>query len=66
MKISKKRTEAGTDIEEVKRQNANSGLSYNEVKKMIAQTGGKGTARYSDTDPEQIRKANEPKNPAPS
>ena len=37
MKISKKLTEAGTDIEEVKRQNANSGLSYNEVKKMIAQ-----------------------------
>lgn len=62
MKISKKVTEAGTDIEEVKRQNANSGLSYNEVKEILAQTGGKGTAQYSDTDPAQIRKANEPTN----
>jgi phage terminase large subunit len=59
MKISKKFTEAGTDIEEVKRQNANSGLSYNEVKEILAHTGGKGTAQFSDTDPEQVRKANE-------
>ncbi|MFC5601888.1 gamma-type small acid-soluble spore protein [Sporosarcina koreensis] len=56
MKISKKLTEAGTDIEEVKRQNANSGLSYNEVKELIARNGGKGTAQYSDTDPAQVRK----------
>lgn len=56
MKISKKRTEAGTDIEEVKRQNADSGLTYNEVKAIIAQNGGKGTAQYSDTDPAQVRK----------
>ncbi|MCG7343364.1 gamma-type small acid-soluble spore protein [Sporosarcina sp. ACRSL] len=61
MKEPKKFTEAGTDIEEVKRQNANSGLSYNEVKNLLAQTGGKGTAKYSDTDPMEIRKANEPK-----
>ncbi|MFD1205983.1 gamma-type small acid-soluble spore protein [Sporosarcina contaminans] len=56
MKDSKKFTEAGTDIEEVKRQNAQSGLSYYEVKELIARTGGKGTAMYSDTDPEQIKK----------
>ncbi|MGG0668555.1 gamma-type small acid-soluble spore protein [Lederbergia citrisecunda] len=61
MKISKKFTVAGTDIEEVKKQNANSGLSYNEVKEVLARTGGIGTAKYSDTDPAQIRKDNEPK-----
>lgn len=32
----KKFTEVGTDIEEVKRQNANSGMSYNEVKASLA------------------------------
>ncbi|WP_336823178.1 gamma-type small acid-soluble spore protein [Sporosarcina sp. USHLN248] len=56
MKDSKKFTEAGTDIEKVKRQNAQSGLSYYEVKELIARTGGRGTAMYSDTDPEQIKK----------
>lgn len=30
-------TVAGTDIEEVKRQNANSGLSYNELNEWFAQ-----------------------------
>ncbi|WML40154.1 hypothetical protein RCG19_00245 [Neobacillus sp. OS1-2] len=29
-------TKAGTDIEEVKRLNSQSGLSYNEVKKLLA------------------------------
>lgn len=33
----KKYTEAGTDIEEVKRLNAASGLSYNDVKALLAQ-----------------------------
>ena len=33
----KKYTEAGTDIEEVKRLNAESGLSYNDVKALLAQ-----------------------------
>ncbi|PID20146.1 hypothetical protein CSV61_16135 [Sporosarcina sp. P3] len=32
----KKYTEAGTNIEDVKKQNANSGLTYNEVKELIA------------------------------
>ena len=34
----KKYTKAGTDIEEVKRLNAASGLSYNEVKALLAQS----------------------------
>jgi hypothetical protein len=34
---NKKKTIAGTDIEEVKRLNASSGLSYNEVKKLLAE-----------------------------
>lgn len=33
----KKFTEAGTDIDEVKRLNAASGLSYNDVKALLAQ-----------------------------
>lgn len=42
-------TVVGTDIEEVKRLNANSGLSYNEVKALLARTtGGRGTAIYND------------------
>lgn len=50
-------TEVGTDIDEVKRQNANSGLSYNEAKALIArETGGYGTAKYSTTDPEAVKR----------
>lgn len=48
-------TVAGTDINEVKRQNANSGLTYNEVKALIAKSGGKGTGVYSDTNPEMVK-----------
>ncbi|MED3550449.1 hypothetical protein [Cytobacillus praedii] len=33
---TKKYTVVGTDIEEVKRLNRNSGLSYNEVKELLA------------------------------
>jgi hypothetical protein len=55
------RTIAGTDIEEVKRKNAQSGMSYNEVKAFIAQTtGGHGTAKYSDTNAEEVKKRNHP------
>ncbi|MEG0259521.1 MAG: gamma-type small acid-soluble spore protein [Lysinibacillus sp.] len=43
-----KYTAAGTNIDEVKRENAASGLSYNEVKEMLAKTGGQNTAIYSD------------------
>ncbi|MEH6937112.1 hypothetical protein V7056_04515 [Bacillus sp. JJ664] len=32
----KKLTIAGTDIEEVKKQNADSGLTYNQVKQLLA------------------------------
>ena len=48
-------TSVGTDINEVKRQNAESGLSYNEVKKLLAQRGGVGTEIYSDTDVEEVK-----------
>lgn len=55
----KRFTEAGTDIEEVKRQNANSGPTYNEIKEILAKTGGFGTAVYSDTNVEEVRKKNQ-------
>lgn len=48
-------TSVGTDIDEVKRKNAEAGLSYNEVKKLLAQSGGVGTAIYSDTDKEEVK-----------
>ena len=48
-------TSAGTDIAEVKRKNAEAGLSYNEVKKLLAQSGGVGTEIYSDTDKEEVK-----------
>jgi hypothetical protein len=52
-----KYTAAGTDIENVKEKNANSGMSYNEVKAYMAKTtGGHGTAKYSNTDAEQMRR----------
>lgn len=51
----KEYTEVGTDINEVKKKNAESGLSYNEVKALLAQTGGKGTIQYSNTDLEEIK-----------
>lgn len=37
MTSQKRYTVAGTDIEEVKRLNSQAGLSYNEVKKLLAQ-----------------------------
>ncbi|WP_276310240.1 hypothetical protein [Bacillus salacetis] len=38
---NKKFTAAGTDIEEVKRLNDQSGLSYNQVKQLLAEKGKK-------------------------
>ena len=52
-------TSTGTNIHEVKRKNAASGLSYNEVKALLAKTGGKGTAIYSDTDAHEVKIANQ-------
>lgn len=49
-------TSAGTDINEVKRKNAASGLSYNEVKEMLARSDGQGTAIYSDTKSNEVKK----------
>lgn len=48
-------TVAGTNIVEVKKQNQESGLSYNEVYALLAKTGGKRTSIYSDTNREKIR-----------
>jgi hypothetical protein len=49
-------TSVGTDIEEVKQKNANSGLSYNEAKRLLAETtGGNGTAKYSNTNADEVR-----------
>lgn len=49
-------TSSGTNIDEVKRKNAESGLSYNEVKEILAKNGGHGTKIYSDTDVEQVKR----------
>lgn len=53
-------TTAGTNIDAVKRQNERSGMTYNEVKELLAQTtGGHGTGIYSDTNIEDVRKKNQ-------
>jgi hypothetical protein len=51
-------TASGTNINDVKRKNAEAGLSYNEVKELLAKTGGHGTAKYSDTDSEEVKAQN--------
>jgi hypothetical protein len=49
-------TEVGTNIDEVRKQNAQSGLSYNEAKAKLAQTTrGKDTKKYSNTKIGEIR-----------
>ncbi|WP_238602119.1 gamma-type small acid-soluble spore protein [Lysinibacillus parviboronicapiens] len=52
-------TSSGTNINEVKRQNAASRLSYNEVKELLAKNGGQGTAIYSDTNVQEVKKENQ-------
>ncbi|MCM3585304.1 gamma-type small acid-soluble spore protein [Mesobacillus maritimus] len=52
----KKYTQVGTDIESVRQKNADSGMSYNEVKQYLAKTtGGRGTAQYSNTNVEEVK-----------
>lgn len=48
-------TVSGTNIEEVKRKNENSGLTYNEIKEMLAKTGGQGTGVYSETNVDEVK-----------
>jgi len=48
-------TSAGTNINEVKQKNADAGLSYKEVKALLAKSGGHGTSIYSDTDIEEVK-----------
>ncbi len=44
-------SESGTNVDEVKRNNANSGMTYNEVKKVLANTiGNLDEGSYSQTD----------------
>jgi hypothetical protein len=58
--MEKKYTETGTDIEQVKKLNEQSGMSYNEAKAYIARTtGGRGTGIYSNTDAKSVRKKNQ-------
>ncbi|GIN57096.1 gamma-type small acid-soluble spore protein [Lederbergia ruris] len=53
-------TISGTSIEEVKRKNAESGMSYNEALEWIAKTtGGRGTDIYSDTNVEEVKRRNQ-------
>lgn len=51
-------TQTGTDIEEVKRNNANSGLTYNQVKQLIAKTVGSEQTEFGSEQvfPEQQKK----------
>ncbi|MCM3388547.1 gamma-type small acid-soluble spore protein [Ureibacillus chungkukjangi] len=49
-------TVSGTDIEEVKRKNAASGMSYKEVMEYLASTGGKNTKMFSDTNIDEVKK----------
>ncbi|WP_342670281.1 gamma-type small acid-soluble spore protein [Bacillus solimangrovi] len=47
---------SGTNIDAVKRQNDRSGMTYNEVKQLLASTtGGHGTNKYSDTNVDQVK-----------
>ncbi|MBB6453808.1 hypothetical protein HNQ94_002259 [Salirhabdus euzebyi] len=49
-------TRVGTNINDVKEKNAQSGLSYNEAKELIAKTtGGRDTAKYSNTNIEEVQ-----------
>lgn len=60
MEKGKRNTVVGTNIETVKQSNEQSGMSYNEAKEYIAKTsGGQGTAIFSDTNGDQIRKQNQ-------
>ncbi|TSI10669.1 gamma-type small acid-soluble spore protein [Lysinibacillus sp. BW-2-10] len=54
MENNQRFTVAGTDIEEVKQKNAQSGLSYKEVLEVLAATGGTGTKQFSNTDAEEV------------
>ncbi|MFC7687282.1 gamma-type small acid-soluble spore protein [Ureibacillus sp. GCM10028918] len=55
-------TVSGTNIDEVKRKNAASGLSYKEVMENLAKTGGKNTKVYSDTEEEEVKRQIHPLN----
>ena len=50
-------TASGTNISDVKRNNENSGLTYNEVKEVLAKkTGNSDAGSYSQTDIKNVQK----------
>ena len=52
-------TEAGTNIADVKRNNENSGLTYNQVKQVLAQkTGNLDAGSYSQTEIKNVQRKN--------
>lgn len=52
-------TKSGTNIEEVKKNNAHSGLTYNEIEQLIAEkTGRQDTEIASEQDISNLRKKN--------
>ena len=53
-------TVSGTNIDEVKKNNAQSGLTYNEVKELLAKTtGNQDEGSYSQTDIAAVKKKNQ-------
>ncbi|MFD2924793.1 gamma-type small acid-soluble spore protein [Halobacillus naozhouensis] len=62
MKENDNFTVACTNIDEVKRKNEQSGMSYNEAKAFMAKTTrGHGTNAYSDTNIEDVKSKNQNK-----
>ncbi|MBM7570538.1 gamma-type small acid-soluble spore protein [Aquibacillus albus] len=54
--MANKFTVSGTNIDDVKKKNQHSGMSYNEAKEYIARTtGGHNTNKFSNTNAEQVR-----------
>ncbi|HWI48955.1 MAG TPA: gamma-type small acid-soluble spore protein [Rummeliibacillus sp.] len=51
-------TVVGTDINEVKRKNVDSGISYNEKKAMLAKTNSQSKAINSITHPNKVKMEN--------
>lgn len=56
--MKENKTVVGTNIDEVKKQNAESGLTYNEMMEVLSKSGGKGTAIYSSTNVDEVKAKN--------
>lgn len=51
-------TVSGTNINEVKRKNADAGLSYNEVKELLAKNSGYGKTISNETNSHDVKVKN--------